>query len=1477
MTPNVEPLQALRDCCRDEVAFQKLKEILATMSVSINLEAERVPKAHQQTRSPLEESSTEEQLCEVVTCEQIEQALRESEAKYRELVENANSIIVRLDTQGNITFFNEFAQTFFGYSHSEILGRPALGTIIPETETCGRNLVNLTQDLIEHPENYCCHENENVCRNGDRVWVAWTNKAILDATGQVTGILCIGNDITERYWAQEALRASEARYRVLSEELEQRVQERTTELTQANEQLKKEIAERTSVEKALERERNFVSTVLDMAGALLVVLDRQGNIIRFNRACEQATGYSFEEVRNSKIWDLLLLPTEVESVKQLVEHLIDNAGVYCQQSWQQNALTGNFPNRYENHWIARDGSCRLISWSNTVLPDRNGAVNYIIGVGIDVTDHRRAEVALRESEVRYKSLYNKTPVMLHSIDAQGRLISVSDYWLECMGYDRSEVIGRPSVEFLTPQSQRYAQDVVLPAYFETGICKEVPYQFVKKNGEIIDVLLSAIAEKDEEGQVYRSLAVLVDITDRKCAQAALAKSEAWFKTLIQGSTDMIDVLDREGNYLYVSPSSQINLGVEPEALLGTSCWDGIHPDDLAVAKAAFEEILQNPGKPVQVTVRVLYPDHGWMYLEVLGRNLIDDPAIGGIVLNSRNITERQQAKEREERLIASLQTANDQLQAILDAVPGCIFWIGSDLKYLGINRYLANTFHLSPEEIVGQELGYSASTPELKEFVTQFFTEQSFVASQEITLKVDGSSRRYLLFAQKYLQGEAAVCVGFDITELKRTEEALRSSEEKFAKAFRCCPSAISISTLADGRYIEVNQAFLRSSGYQREEVIGRTASELGIWVNSGDRDRLIQMLQQQGAIYNHEIEFRSKSGDIVVGLVSAEMISFEGKSCILALTNDITQRKQAEKRIKQSEEQYRAIFEAATDGLIINDLSGQIVEANPAVCQMHGYSYEEFISLDPKTLVHPVSYPALQEYLKAIRQGNSFSSEAYDLRKDGIPFPVEVRSTTFTYKGQPHYLAILRDITERKRAEEQLLEAAQRERLLGEIASRIRQSLDLNEILNTTVQEIRQFLQADRVNLCCTDTNPYGKIVAEAVAPNWPSCLDVALKDDNCFQELVPMFADQDVKLIEDATLAEEPPALQKRLDLYQITAAMAVCIVVDEQPCGMLVVSECSGPRCWQSWEVDLLRSLATQVAIAIKQGRLYQQLLELNASLEQQVQQRTAQLMAQNQELQELNQLKDVFLQAVSHDLRNPVTGTLMVLRNLLNTQASVADEREQTTIPVSRSVLSRMIQSNERQLGLINSLLEVHMVREQGVLVKRSPVQLAQLLKSLVAEMEPILAKNQATLTLQVCDDLPPASADASQLWRVFENLITNALKYNPPGVNLTISTTIDIDQTLGNHTSKTLKSLDSPNNAKAKMIRCAVADDGVGITQEQCDRLFELYYRGSSTRRSTGFGLGLYLCQQIVKAHGGEIGVISSPGAGATFWFTLPLA
>jgi signal transduction histidine kinase len=177
---------------------------------------------------------------------------------------------------------------------------------------------------------------------------------------------------------------------------------------------------------------------------------------------------------------------------------------------------------------------------------------------------------------------------------------------------------------------------------------------------------------------------------------------------------------------------------------------------------------------------------------------------------------------------------------------------------------------------------------------------------------------------------------------------------------------------------------------------------------------------------------------------------------------------------------------------------------------------------------------------------------------------------------------------------------------------------------------------------------------------------------------------------------------------------------------------------------------------------------------------------------------------------------------------------------------------MVESSDRQLELINSLIDTHAAEVRGVVLHCKPLQLGSLIESVIADFEPMLDKNQATIKLWLEAELPLLVADPLQLRRVYENLIANALKYNSPGLNITLSAKREGDWVL-----------------------CTVADDGVGMRKEQSEKLFDLYFRGFQQRQSIGLGLGLYLCRQIITAHGGEIGVNSRLGEGATFWFTLP--
>jgi PAS domain S-box-containing protein len=216
----------------------------------------------------------------------------------------------------------------------------------------------------------------------------------------------------------------------------------------------------------------------------------------------------------------------------------------------------------------------------------------------EITRRKAFEKALSESEKRYRSLYHNTPAMLHSIDPSGRLLSVSDYWVEALGYARSEIIGKNLLDFLSEESRRYARNVVFPAFFQSGVCKDIPYQFVTKSGEKIDVLLSAIADRDADGNIVRTLAVSIDVTERKRAEEALrlAKEELSryskdlerqveirtreITSILKYTPAVVYIKDIEGRYLLVNSRYEQLFGVKNETVRGLTDFE-IFPRDVA--------------------------------------------------------------------------------------------------------------------------------------------------------------------------------------------------------------------------------------------------------------------------------------------------------------------------------------------------------------------------------------------------------------------------------------------------------------------------------------------------------------------------------------------------------------------------------------------------------------------------------------------------------------------------------------------------------------------------------------------------------------------------------------------------------------------------------------------------------------------------------------------------------------------------------
>ena len=254
-------------------------------------------------------------------------------------------------------------------------------------------------------------------------------------------------------------------------------------------------------------------------------------------------------------------------------------------------------------------------------------------------------------------------------------------------------------------------------------------------------------------------------------------------------------------------------------------------------------------------------------------------------------------------------------------------------------------------------------------------------------------------------------------------EYALRQSEERFAKAFSASPAAISISQLADGRYLDANLSFLSLLGFRRDEVIGRTSIELGIWANSHDRARMIELLRKQESVKDFETRFRTKSGDINDVLISVEVIEIGDTPCLLAMTRDVTERNRAEQALRASEERYRLLFHRNLAGVILASTDGRILDCNAAFAHILGYaSSEELFGHTAWELYF--EREERERLIALLKQKRSLPSFEVRLRrKDGGAVWVLANVTLVPMEGHtPEFVqGTITDITERKQAEESL------------------------------------------------------------------------------------------------------------------------------------------------------------------------------------------------------------------------------------------------------------------------------------------------------------------------------------------------------------------------------------------------------------------------------------------------------------------------
>jgi PAS domain S-box-containing protein len=267
----------------------------------------------------------------------------------------------------------------------------------------------------------------------------------------------------------------------------------------------------------------------------------------------------------------------------------------------------------------------------------------------------------------------------------------------------------------------------------------------------------------------------------------------------------------------------------------------------------------------------------------------------------------------------------------------------------------------------------------------------------------------------------------FEIDERKRSEEALRASESRFSKAFNFNPRPMSIISLRTNQFINVNDSVVRMTGYRREEMIGRTPLELNFWTGEKDRQTVMRLIQEQGGARELEIGFRCKSGEERRGLFSAERIDIDGEPCLLSTTEDITERKRAEERLRESEEKYRHIIDHASDIIYRSDAEGRITYINPIAARIVKYSEDELIGMRYLDLIREdYRSEVARFYLSQFMQKNpSVYYEFPVITKDGEEVWIGQHTQTIIKDDRIiGFQSVARDITERKRMEAELEQA---------------------------------------------------------------------------------------------------------------------------------------------------------------------------------------------------------------------------------------------------------------------------------------------------------------------------------------------------------------------------------------------------------------------------------------------------------------------
>ncbi len=741
-------------------------------------------------------------------------------------------------------------------------------------------------------------------------------------------------------------------------------------------------------------------------GVGMAMADRSGRFRRVNASMRKICGYSEAELLSLTFFDLVY-PGDLNYFRGLHERLYN----------------GEIPEGFflaETRCIHKDGSIAWALANVALLSENDGDDVYTIAHLEDITERRMIDEKLKQSENRLVLQINRTPLGVIYWDANFKVREWNPAAETIFGFASEEAVGRHASELIVPVEAREQVDEVWQELLNNRGGSYAVNQNIRKDGAKITCEWHNSPLINDDGEVFGVSSFVRDISMRINIEEALRASEERWQSLAAASFEGVLIHD-SGVILDANERLAMMFDCNHSDLVGARVLDLIAAENrsqvqdnlLWLVDATFEATgLGKDGSefPIEISSR------GIAYRGATQRAVV----IRDLSQYKQTENALRQEKERAEKALTELayqKAALDQHAIVAITDPSGIITYAND-KFCVISGY-------EREELIGNSHSVVKSGLHPVSFFKNLWETISSgqVWRSEVVNRAKDGSLYWVdttIVPFRGVDGEIQqyVAIRNDITELKQTEQALRTSEELFYKAFSASPALNAILEFETTRMINVNDTWLDFMGMKRDEVIGKTVAEIGFWADPGSRLDFIDTLERDGVVRDREIRVRTNSGELRDLLIAADIVEFAGMKCMMVVSLDIGERKKTE----NLEARLGRVVEGSLNEIYVFTVDTmRFTQVNKGARENLGYSSAELLGMTPLDIKPQVSAPEFEALVKRLRDSrqDEISFETVHRRKDGTIYEVAIRLCYLRDETPPVFIAFVEDISDRKVAEE--------------------------------------------------------------------------------------------------------------------------------------------------------------------------------------------------------------------------------------------------------------------------------------------------------------------------------------------------------------------------------------------------------------------------------------------------------------------------